>query len=97
MCVNIQPNLYYQYLADDWLMIVGGYHQDDESGYVHHFTLLLALEPEENPVPPCLEKLNNFSMHTAWMHGGTDKGSWAIKLQRYNISTYCSTKMIDNP
>ena len=74
--------------TDDWLMIVGGYNHDDESGYVHNFTLLLALEPKDNPVPPCLapnSSLGQFPMHTAWMHGGTDEGSWFVTLFQFLI------------
>ena len=67
------------FLIDDWLMIVGGYHwyrgEDGQyEGHVYNDTTLLALEPEQNPVPECL-KPREFLFDTAWMHGGTDGGA----------------------
>ena len=60
-------------------MLVGGFHcyrgEDGDYGCgIYNDTTLLALEPEENPVPECL-KPREFLFDTAWMHGGTDGGT----------------------
>ena len=59
-------------------MLIGGYNWYREDGRrfdsIYNETKLVALEPEQNPVPECLKKLRDFPFDTSEMHGGTDAG-----------------------
>ena len=65
-------------------MVVGGYnwYREDEQrvALIYNETKLIALEPEDNPVPECLRKLSDFPFDTSEMHGGTDAGNVPITL-----------------
>ena len=59
-------------------MLVGGYNwyweDDSRVNSIYNETKLVALDPEHNPVPECLEVLSDFPFDTSEMHGGTDAG-----------------------
>ena len=60
-------------------MVVGGYNWYRQAGsrfnLIYNETTLVALEPEDNPVPECRKKLGDFPFDTSEMHGGTDGGN----------------------
>ena len=54
-------------------MVVGGYDLSDVE--------LVSLDPDNNPVPPCLANLNNFPVEISYAAGSVDEGK--VKLKGY--------------
>ena len=77
-------------------MLVGGYNWywqgDEQVSSIYNDTTLVALEPEDNPVPDCLKTLGNFPFDTSEMHGGTDSGANRTILaeSNFNSGSNCS-------
>ena len=58
-------------------MVVGGYN-DDFGGYLSDVELV-SLDPDNNPVPPCLTNLNDFPLGFAYAAGSVDEGKVKLK------------------
>ena len=56
-------------------MVVGGY---GDSGRLSDVELL-SLDPDNNPVPPCLANLNDFPVKLESAAGSVDKGKVKLK------------------
>ena len=63
--------------SDILYMVVGGY---DSSGSLADVELV-SLDPDNNPVPPCLTNLNNFPVELEGAAGSVDEGK--VKLKAY--------------
>ena len=53
-------------------MVIGGYNSDF-GGYLSDVELV-SLDPDNNPVPPCLANLNDFPVEIAYAAGSVDEG-----------------------
>ena len=58
-------------------MVVGGYNYD--LGEILTDVELVSLDPDNNPVPPCLANLNDFPVKLESAAGSVDKGKVKLK------------------
>ena len=52
-------------------MVIGGFNSD--LGFLSDVELV-SLDPDNNPVPPCLANLNDFPVEIAYAAGSVDEG-----------------------
>ena len=57
-------------------MVVGGY--NGLGGYFSDVELV-SLDPDNNPVPPCLANLNDFPVEISYAAGSVDEGKVKVK------------------
>ena len=60
-------------------MVIGGYNYD-LGGELSNVELV-SLDPDNNPVPPCLANLNDFLFGIQYAAGSVDEGK--VKLEAY--------------
>jgi len=70
-------------------MVVGGYN-DDFGGYLSDVELV-SLDPDNNPVPPCLTNLNDFPLGFAYAAGSVDEDGLPFICGGYNYPDYFDT------
>ena len=57
----------YLLFSETLYMVVGGYNLNDVE--------LVSLDPDDNPVPPCLVNLNDFPVDIYYAAGSVDEGT----------------------